>query len=97
MIWKALVEDVRVFDATSFVTLVHQNRGYNVASGRITGNANDPLSMVPEDDQRPDEDPGHQVLDTPLGKRGANLPECVSLRARLHARLAAGNRGVRCV
>jgi hypothetical protein len=46
MIWKALVEDVRVLDATSFVTLVHQNRGYSVASGRITGNANDPLSMV---------------------------------------------------
>jgi hypothetical protein len=46
MIWKALVEGVRVIDGTSFVTLVHQNHGYSVASGRITGNANDPLSMV---------------------------------------------------
>jgi hypothetical protein len=36
----------RVLDGTSFVTLVHQNHGYSVASGRITGNANDPLLMV---------------------------------------------------
>ena len=28
------------------MTLVHQNHGYSVASGRITGNANDPLLMV---------------------------------------------------
>jgi hypothetical protein len=46
MIWKALVDDVRVIDGTSFVTLVHQNHGYSAASGRIRGNSNDALSMV---------------------------------------------------
>jgi hypothetical protein len=46
MIWKALVEGVRVLDGTSFVTLVHQNHGYSAASGRIGGNSNDALSMV---------------------------------------------------
>ena len=41
----------------------------------------------PGTDRRVEADPGHQVLDTPLGERGANLPERVSLRARLHARV----------
>jgi hypothetical protein len=46
MIWKALVDGVRVVDGTSFVTLVHQNHAYSAASGRIRGNSNDALSMV---------------------------------------------------
>jgi hypothetical protein len=46
MIWKALVDGLRVIDGTSFVTLVHQNHAYSAASGRIRGNSNDALSMV---------------------------------------------------
>ena len=45
-IWKALRESVPVIDASSSVTPVHQNHGYNPAFGRSKGVGKDALSQV---------------------------------------------------
>ena len=37
MIWKALADGVGVLDASPYVTLIHQNHGYNPKFGRTKG------------------------------------------------------------
>ena len=95
MIWKALVDGVRVIDGTSFV-LVHQNHGYSAASGRIRGNSNDPLSMVNLKTiaglgRVPQLKPSPDALTTVLRGRGS---ECAFLDTRTDRQSAFARRSV---
>jgi hypothetical protein len=45
MIWKALDSGIPVLDGTPFVTLIHQNHGYNPAFRRGKGDVTDALSL----------------------------------------------------